>query len=69
MKVLQRPKEHEQVTVAALPDCDMCPKLAMYDGKTHFGPWANMCEGHFHLFGVGLGLGKGQRLVLAGEVV
>lgn len=51
-------------------DCDFCaeskvtptPK-ALYDGRTTFGQWANMCENHFRAYGVGLGLGKGQKLV------
>jgi len=49
--------------------CDYCKllthtlKAAVVDGKTKDGPWAYMCEEHFRDFGVGLGLGKGQRLV------
>lgn len=68
-KMLKQPKPHTVVAVAAIPKCDMCDKLAAYDGKTQFGPWGNMCVGHFKLFGVGVGLGKGQMYVLAGEVV
>ncbi len=37
---------------------------ARYDGKTIHGPWAYMCEQHFTEFGVGLGTGRGQRLIL-----
>lgn len=33
------------------------------DGKTVMGPWANMCPVCFQVYGVGLGLGKGQRYV------
>jgi hypothetical protein len=29
------------------------------------GPWAYQCEGCFAEYGVGLGLGKGQELVVA----
>lgn len=57
-----------QVKVATLPACDFPHKLrtaAAYDGKTTDGPWAYMCEEHFQARGVGLGLGRGQRLVLA----
>jgi len=43
-------------------DCDFCGKNAFYDGKTIKGPWAFMCEEHFNLYGVGLGIGKGQIL-------
>lgn len=56
-------------TVMELPDCDFCKmegrkEPAEYDGKTKQGPWANMCQEHFDRHGVGLGTGKGQKLVL-----
>lgn len=63
----------EQVKVAVLPDCDLCkyvealaplPHKAVYDGKTVHGPWGNMCEAAFQKWGIGLGTGRGQRLVL-----
>lgn len=62
----------EQVTVAVLPKCDFCTAAvtvtrARYDGKTVMGPWANMCEVHFNEYGIGLGTGRGQRLVLKSE--
>jgi hypothetical protein len=47
-----------------LPSCDFCKEIALYDGKTHLGPWAYMCERHFNLYGVGIGPDKGQKLVL-----
>ena len=55
--------------MAEMPDCDFCAEKAKtrpasYDGKTTFGPWAYMCEDHFKTFGVGVGIGLGQRLVL-----
>ena len=59
----------DKVTVAVIPDCDICKyhwgktTPATYDGKTHMGPWANMCEDCFQCHGVGLGTGRGQRLV------
>ena len=28
----------------ALPQCDFCARPARYDGKTVYGPWANMCD-------------------------
>lgn len=54
------------------PDCDVCKQNnlttpAEYDGKTVHGPWANMCGPHFELIGVGLGTGRGQRLLVEGE--
>lgn len=59
-----------EVKMSTMPDCDVCkhegrePTVAAYDGKTVYGPWAYMCEDHFHMIGVGLGMGRGQRLVL-----
>ncbi len=55
--------------VTELPDCDICKsegktELAEYDGHTKIGQWAFMCQAHFDLCGVGLGEGKGQKLVL-----
>ena len=61
-------KSHESVVVDALPECHFCgherPKRATVDGKTQMGPWAYMCDRHFEELGVGLGLGRGQRLVV-----
>lgn len=65
-------KNGTEVTVAKLPPCDTHhylnndpkPPLAAYDGKTKYGPWANMCEDCFTKHGTGLGTGKGQKLVL-----
>jgi len=59
-------KGHTKVTVERLPKCDFCGKIARYDGRTkHGGHWAYMCESCFAIHGVGLGLGKGQELILA----
>lgn len=67
------PSDHTWVSVEALPPCDFCTMdgrstLAFYDGATRpsgpgRGSWANMCEPHFGEHGLGLGLGRGQRLV------
>jgi hypothetical protein len=61
----------EEVKVAALPKCDLHkyfkgdPNVtAHYDGKTIEGPWAYMCEDCFRDYGIGLGTGRGQRLVV-----
>ena len=56
------------IVVFSLPNCDLCikPVDACYDGKTIMGPWAYMCKGHFATHGIGLGPGKGQKLVLIG---
>jgi hypothetical protein len=61
-------------TIVELPKpCDFCTAEgdiatdAIVDGKTTFGPWANMCDRHFEAHGVGLGLGRGQRLIVRSE--
>lgn len=43
--------------------CDFCNEEAEYDGKTRMGPWAAMCHECLWQYGIGLGLGKGQRLI------
>jgi hypothetical protein len=59
-----------EVTVPELPPCDFCviddDKItpAEYDGKTVTGPWAYMCGAHYSKYGMGLGTGVGQRLIL-----
>lgn len=55
---------HTVVEVTRLPSCDFCTERAMVDGKTRMRPWAYMCAFHFGKYGVGLGVGRGQKLVL-----
>ncbi len=56
--------------VTELPSCDIHRLTrdkvvpARYDGATRQGPWAYMCDGCFMTHGVGLGVGRGQRLIL-----
>ena len=63
-------KDHyTKVEVTKIPDCDLCLQQnhiekARYDCKTTMGSWANLCEHHFENYGVGLGLGFGQELIL-----
>lgn len=52
-----------EVYVDKLPKCDFCSKPATYDAKTTMGPWAHMCEDHYLRHGIGLGVGKGQKLI------
>jgi hypothetical protein len=56
-----------EARIDTLPKCTFCTNLARYDGKTLMGPWAYMCEEHFTQRGIGLGLGRGQRLITPQE--
>jgi hypothetical protein len=61
-----------EVEVSEIPPCDICKRRgetvpAIVDGATIMGPWANMCELDFVKYGVGLGTGRGQRLILRGS--
>jgi hypothetical protein len=54
----------------SLPACDV-HKLehnvitpAKYDARLKYGTWGYVCEECFQLLGVGLGVGKGQMLIL-----
>ena len=65
---------HTQVEVPELPQCDFCKQNplvlyqeAHYDFRTKSGQWAYGCREHFKRFGIGLGLGRGQELVLTDE--
>jgi hypothetical protein len=58
-----------EVIVDKKPHCDFCQRNsetvdAEYDAATTIGPWANMCQSHFETFGIGLGTGRGQKLIL-----
>lgn len=55
---------HTTTEVASLPACDICGDEAHYDAKTTGGPWGYLCEQDFSTHGVGLGLGRGQRLIV-----
>lgn len=52
----------DRTSRATIVDCDFCGSEAKYDGKTKGGPWAFMCESCFNTQGVGLGIGRGQKL-------
>jgi hypothetical protein len=56
-----------EVVLDELPMCNFrhdTAEPAHYDGATVQGSWAYMCEEHFKMYGLGLGLGRGQRLVV-----
>lgn len=60
---------HLKTEVSELPPCDICSQSgkntpAKYDALLNLGGWGNVCETHFRQFGTGLGLGKGQELIL-----
>lgn len=61
---MYQPLENQVILVTELPKCDFCTQKAEYDGKTLSGPWTYMCKTHFKTEGIGLGLGKGQQLIL-----
>lgn len=46
----------------SIKQCDICGTKAdsYVDGKTIYGPWANMCLSCFETKGIGLGTGRGQ---------
>lgn len=61
------PEPHTTVEVQDISLCQFRhtePTLATVDGKTTMGPWAFMCDAHHNQYGVGLGEGKGQRLIV-----
>ena len=65
--------DHTSVEISSPHYCDFCGDVgtetvakveAKYDAATEMGPWADMCEAHYRRYGIGLGLGLGQRLIL-----
>lgn len=43
--------------------CNLCKEEDLdefVDGKTEFGPWANMCASCYATTGMGIGVGLGQ---------
>ena len=63
-----------EAVVSQIPACDFADlnhrddpdRAATVDGLTTAGPWAYMCDGCHERHGVGLGAGRGQRLVTGG---
>lgn len=50
--------------------CDLCSRELkdgkfFYDFRMQTGPWALGCEPCFKMYGVGLGLGRGQKYSMA----
>jgi hypothetical protein len=58
-------KNGTEVVVTRLPKCDIHPdRDARYDFASTMGQWMYGCETCYRTHGRGLGIGKGQRLVL-----
>ena len=62
-----------EVIVPHIPKCDICKHKgidpcpdAVVDGAMTQGSWAYMCQECFMRYGVGLGTGRGQKLVVIG---
>ena len=54
----------------SIPRCALCGANGLeefIDGKTIAGPWAVMCPECFRSWGLGLGVGRGQRYRWNGE--
>ena len=57
-----------EVNVPELHKCQICKwRDALYDAKTKSGRWGFLCEYCFQEHGIGLGLGKGQKLIIEEE--
>lgn len=59
----------KEARVFKIPNCDLCQwngktVPAAYDAASKMGKWAFMCEECFSNYGMGLGMGVGQKLVL-----
>ena len=58
---------HQVFFINAPERCDVCDDSfdqTMYDARSAFGPWANMCEGCWKDAGSPLGTGRGQKYKL-----
>jgi hypothetical protein len=56
------PREKYWIGTIGEKDDFNCPILNEFvDGKTRHGPWAIMAPASYKIYGMGLGLGRGQR--------
>ena len=57
--------------IGSKPDkCDLCADTitdVFIDGKTVYGPWGILCPKCHKKFGMGLGLGRGQKYSREGQ--
>jgi hypothetical protein len=65
---INQPQPKVKKWLGSQTKCDFCKieltswtVAAFVDGKTVMGPWALMCPECFEKYGVGLGLGRGQK--------
>jgi len=61
-----------EINISEFPNCQVCKenginRKAKYDARSRHGWWAYMCESHYDQIGIGLGTGKGQKLILKVE--
>lgn len=59
-------KDITHCKMGCYPSCNMCDgsQKAKYDGKTILGTWAYMCSPCFKKYGIGMGTGKGQKIIV-----
>lgn len=61
-------EESKHLAMSGVVDPEFRIERATVDGRMVSGQWANMCDDHWELYGVGrLGTGYGQRLIVEGE--
>ena len=62
-------KKGTEIELSIIPKCNLCSNQAGYDARTVNGFWAYLCETCYAKYGIGLGLGRGQKIVKAKEEV
>ena len=60
---LGKPIHPGKSTVVKEATCDFCQEPAIVDGRTTMGAWGDMCGEHYKVYGVGIGVGYGQRFI------
>lgn len=58
------------IRVERLHTCDFCSEKARFDAFVPWAcTWAYICETHASVWGIRLGMGRGQLLLLSGEAL
>ncbi len=60
---LGKPVYSGKSTVVKEATCNFCQEPAIVDGRTTMGAWGDMCGEHYKVYGVGIGVGYGQRFI------